>query len=123
MIEYRPAKDIQDRVYDIALKLRMKHVDLSRVKCVRSVGSKSRYTLARIHVIPKIIQKALDIPAFYIIEVISEKFDKMRREDQDRTLIHELLHIPKGFGGGFRHHRPFVNKRTVEEAYLEFLNS
>ena len=121
MISYEPAKDVQDRVYNIVTKLRLGHVDLSRVRCVRSRGSKSRYTLARIHVIPKIIQNALDIPAFYIIEVISEKFDKMKWEDQDRTLIHEILHIPKSFGGGFRHHGNYVNRKTVEAAYRKFL--
>jgi predicted metallopeptidase len=44
----------------------------------------------------------------------------MSREDQDRTLIHELLHIPHGFKGGFRHHRNYVNAEIVETWYRRF---
>ena len=53
----------------------------------------------------------------YLIEIVSEKFDRLHPEEQTRTLIHELMHIPKSFGGGFRHHRPYVNRRTVDRMY------
>jgi predicted metallopeptidase len=32
-------------------------------------------------------------------------------------LIHELLHIPKGFSGGFRPHKGYVDRVTVEHLY------
>jgi predicted metallopeptidase len=53
----------------------------------------------------------------YIIEIIAERFDGLSPEDQERTLIHELLHIPHGFQGGFRHHKGYVNEDTVETLY------
>ena len=116
MIKYEDSTDIRERVEDIVKSLNLKHVDLSRVACVRSHGSKSRYILARCHVLSRIFQKTLGIKAHYIIEVVSEKFDKLDFEDQTKILIHEILHIPKTFGGGFKHHN-YVNKRTVERVY------
>jgi predicted metallopeptidase len=120
MISYERAPDIDKRAREVVDKLRMTHVDLSRVWFMRSCGSESRYTLARIHVLPRIMQKALGIPTQYVIEIISEKFDSLSEEDQTKTIIHELMHIPESFGGGFRHHRPFVNRRTVEETYRKY---
>lgn len=120
MINYERAPDIDKRAREIIAKLGMEHVDLSRVWFMRSRGSQSRYTLARIHVLPRIMQKALGIPTQYVIEVITEKFDRLPYDDQTKTIIHELMHIPEAFGGGFRHHRPFVNKKTVEEMYRKY---
>jgi len=117
-IKYEPAPDILARLYEIARKLDvdMKHVKFSGVYAVRSHGSQSRGTIARCHALSKIWQKALGIKAVYIIEIISERFDKMSREEQDKTLIHELMHIPKSFGGGFKHHN-FVNRKNVDKLY------
>ena len=57
---------------------------------------------------------------FYLIEVISERFDKMSEEDREKVIIHELMHIPKAFGGGFIHHN-VVNERNVKKVYQEYL--
>jgi predicted metallopeptidase len=121
MINYERAPDIDKRAREIIAKLGMEHVDLSRVWFMRSCGSQSRYTLARIHVLPRIMQKALGIPTQYVIEVITEKFDRLSYDDQTKTIIHELMHIPEAFGGGFRHHKPFVNKKTVDEMYRKYM--
>lgn len=121
MIKYYPAPDIEERAKRIAGKLEMKH-DFSRVVFVRSKGSQSRFTLARCHALPRIMQAALNVKAHYVIEVISEKFDKMDNESQDKTIIHELMHIPKAFGGGFKHH-DFVNKKNVEILYKKYKDS
>lgn len=43
----------------------------------------------------------------------------MSEEDRIKTLIHELMHIPKTFGGGFRHH-DFVQRRTIDRLYKNF---
>ena len=53
---------------------------------------------------------------FYLIEVISEKFDKLSKQDQLKTIIHELMHIPKSFGGGFKHHN-VVNEKSIQYIY------
>ena len=122
VMDYQKAPDLDERVFDIVRKLNMEHVKLPRVVCIRSTGSKSRRTLARCHVLPKIIQEALGIKAYYIIEALSENFDSLSREDQNRVLIHELMHIPKTFGGGFKFHN-VVNRREVEKMYKMFKNS
>ena len=115
MIKYNPAVDIESRVLHIAHHLELKHVDHSRLKCFRSTGSQSS-AVARCYALGKLWQLALSTRAHYAIEVISEKFDRLPKEEQDKVLIHELLHIPKSFGGGFRHH-DFVCRKNVENLY------
>jgi predicted metallopeptidase len=119
-IKYELDQAIMARIYDIAKTLGMEHIKLSGIYAIRSRGSGSRGTIARCHALSKIWQLALGINAVYLIEVISERFDKMSREDQDRVLIHELIHIPLSFGGGFKHH-DFVNERNVEKLYQKYV--
>jgi predicted metallopeptidase len=123
MIYYELAEDIGAEIKEIIRKLDMNHIDESRVVCIRSRGSASRRTLARCHGLPKIMQRALDIKPHYVIEIISEQFDKLGKADQTKVLIHELMHIPHAFGGGFRSHRPYVTKRKVEQMYQQFLKA
>lgn len=120
MIKYHPAPDIEAKMKNIAEKLNFAYIDISRVKCVRSHGSGSKRVLARCHALPRIMQHALGVKAHYVIEIISEQFDKLGEEEQTKTIIHELMHIPAAFGGGFRHHRPFVNRRAVEVMYKKY---
>jgi predicted metallopeptidase len=121
MIEYFQAPDMKRRVDEIIDLLRFNHINADSVYCVRSRGSKATRTIARIHGLGRIWQDATGMEPSYIIEVIAEKFDGLSRNDQDRTLIHELLHIPHGFRGGFRHHRSYVNAETVEAWYKRYL--
>ncbi len=118
-IKYREAQDIRLNIKKICYVLGLDHVNLERVFCIRSHESSSRNIIARCHALPKILQQVLEIEPAYVIEILSEKFDKMSEEDQIKTLIHELLHIPKAFGGGFRHH-DFVQRRTIDKFYREF---
>lgn len=80
-------------------------------------------TLARCHGLSRIIQLTLDLKHHYVIEIISEQFDKLDKANQTKVLIHELMHIPHAFGGGFRSHRPYVTKRKVEKMYQQFLKA
>lgn len=57
--------------------------------------------------------------AFYAIEFL-EKFDKMGKKEQDRIIIHELLHVPKTFGGGFRQHN-YVCEDIIDELHKKFI--
>ena len=118
-MNYEKAPDLDERVFEIVQTLKMGHVQLPRVVCIRSTGSKSRRTLARCHVLPKIIQEALGIKAYYIIEAVDENFSRLSHEDQTKVLIHELMHIPKTFGGGFKFH-DYVTRREVEKMYKLF---
>lgn len=118
-IKYELASDINTRIFDIAKTLGMDHIKLSGIYSVRSYGTGSRGTIARCHAMGKIWQLALGINPVYIIEVINERFDKLNSEDQDKVLIHELMHIPLSFGGGFKHH-DFVHERNVEKIYRKY---
>ena len=120
-IKYYKAPDIEGEILSIVNHIGLEHVDISRVVCVRSFGSKSRNTIARCHSVSRIIQESLGLKSHYIIEIISEVFDKLSEEEKIKTLIHELLHIPKSFGGGFRHH-DFVNRKTVDGIYKKYLS-
>lgn len=115
-IHYENADDIKRKIELIIKVLDMKHVNPSRVYCIRSHGSSSRGIVARCHSLPKIMQQVLAIEPAYIIEVISESFDKQKEEEQVKTLIHELLHIPKTFGGGFLHHN-VVTRTKIDKLY------
>jgi len=116
-IRYLEAPDIKKRVDEIAADLDFFHVVPQFVFCVRSKGSKSERTIARIHGLGRIWQEVLNRPPSYTIEVISELYDKLSEEDKEKTLIHELLHIPGGFSGGFRPHKGYIERKTVEQLY------
>jgi predicted metallopeptidase len=102
-MKYEEAPDLKARLVEIVKALNMDHVDIDRVECLRSKGSSTKYTIARCHTIGKLMQRAMRVRAFYAIEFL-ERFDRMSRDEQDKVIIHELMHIPKTFGGGFRQH-------------------
>jgi predicted metallopeptidase len=104
-------------VDEIVSDLDLFHIVPQFVFCVRSKGSKARRTIARIHGLGKIWQEVLNRPPSYIIEVVSEIYDKMSKEEKEKTLIHELLHIPGGFSGGFRPHKGYVERKIIEALY------
>ena len=119
-MKYLDAPDLQARMEEIVLALGMQHIDLSRVKCFRSKGSSAARTIARCHTVGKLMQKAMNMPAYYAIEFL-ERFEKMSQAEQDKVIIHELMHIPQTFGGGFRQH-DFVCEENVEKFYEKFVN-
>lgn len=119
-MKYDYAPDLKTRLIDIVKRLNMGHIDINRVECLRSFGSSTKRTIARCHTIGKVMQKGMKVNAFYTIEFL-EKFDKLSLSDQDKVIIHELLHIPKTFGGGFRQH-DFVCEENINKLHrnLEF---
>ncbi|MFZ3077448.1 MAG: putative metallopeptidase [Candidatus Aenigmatarchaeota archaeon] len=118
-MKFEPAPDIQERIAELVEKLPFSHIDAARIKCFRSSGSTSRAN-ARIWSLPRIWQKALEVKAHYVIEVLAERFDSYGKVEQDKILIHELMHIPKTFSGALVPHFCFgkrINSKSVEEMY------
>jgi predicted metallopeptidase len=122
-IKYYEAPEIKKQVDQLAAECEFFHVVPQFVYCVRSKGSKSKRTIARIHGLGKLWQGVLNMPPAYTIEVISEIYDKMPAEDREKTLVHELMHIPGGFGGGFRPHKGYVERKMVDEVYAKLKKS
>jgi len=120
-IKYHEALDIRERAEEIIRIMGWPHLDPEHIGFLRSTGSTARRTIARCHALGKAMQIAMGRKnGFYLIEVIAEKFDKLSLEKQDEVIIHELMHIPKAFGGGFIHHN-VVNERNVKRVYREYL--
>ena len=119
-IKYLMASDVQRLVNEIIERLYLTHILPSSVYCVRSQGSRSKRIIARIHGLGKIWQKALLMAPSYIIEVISEHYDPLSQDAKEKVLIHELLHIPQGFSGGFRPHKGYINQSIVEKLHKQF---
>lgn len=118
-MKYEDAPDLKKRMDEIVKVLGMSHIDLARVECLRGYGSSSRRTIARCHTIGKLMQKAMKTRAFYAIEFL-KPFEKLSKDEQDKVIIHELMHIPKTFGGGFRQH-DFVCDKNVEKMHKRLL--
>src|SRR3990167_5452555 len=117
-MRYEPAPDIQQIAEEISINF-FPHVILERVKCFRSYGTNSKGTIARCHTIGKLMQKAVGVKAYYALEFLSERFEKLDEEDKLKTIIHELMHVPKTFGGGFKHN-DFVCDKNINFFYKQY---
>lgn len=78
-------------------------VKTSRVFTYRSINAKTR-AYARIWGLSRIWQKALKVEPAYILEVISEKYDRLSDHEKSKILLHEVAHIPKNFSGSLVPH-------------------
>ncbi|MCP4646889.1 MAG: metallopeptidase [bacterium] len=117
------AYDVQYMLDELLEYLQMDHVINSRIICMRSTGAQVN-AYARIWSLPEIWRNALEINPFYVIEVVSEEYDKLQEEKQKKILIHELLHIPKKFTGGLVPHKNRgrkIDDKLVEEIYQKYL--
>lgn len=119
-MKYEFAPDLQEKAEEIS-KFLFPHIITERIKCFRSYGSSSRNTIARCHTLGKLMQKAIGIKAYYTLEFLSERFDKLDEREKMKIIIHELMHIPKTFGGGFKHH-DHVSGENVEMHYNTYVN-
>ncbi len=115
-MKYTHAPEIKKTVDLLVKRLHFSHIDTSRVHCIRSFDAKTR-AYARIWGMSRLFHEVAGIQPNYIIEVIAKRFDKLSERDKIKTLIHELMHIPKTFSGALlshrgRYHR--INDREVE---------
>jgi predicted metallopeptidase len=111
------------RLQRIVGALGFTHVNPDRVFCVRGYGSTSE-AWARIWGLPALWQQVLGIGPAYVVEIIEPEFSRLPQDEQDRILIHELLHIPRTFSGAIRPHRTptfRITRRTVEQYYQRYL--
>ena len=118
-MEIERAPDIQDLVKHVLPHLPFDYIDGKRIVCMRSFKATSR-ARARIWSFPRIWKMALKKPAHYVIEVLSQHFDKLSDDDKTRVIIHELMHIPKNFSGALVPHRgrhKRIDHRTVESLF------
>ena len=98
------------------------YVDVGHILCMRSYKATSR-ARARIWSFPKIWQMALNLPPYYVIEVLSHHFDHLSDDNKARVIIHELMHIPKNFSGALVPHRGLhkrINHGTVETLFRQY---
>jgi len=118
-IKYHQAEDIRKIAEEIVNILNWNHIQLNDVGFLRSTGSSSRGTIARCHALGKAMQLALNRKGFYLIEIISERFDKLPENEKIKVIIHELMHIPFCFGGGFKHHN-IVNEKNIKNVFEHY---
>jgi len=118
-MKYDYAFDLQLIAEDVSWRM-FPHVKRDRIKCFRSKGSSTRNTVARCHALGKIMQLGMAVDAFYALEFLSEKFSKFSEVEQVKVVIHELMHIPETFGGGFKHH-DVVTDKNVNDCYKLYL--
>jgi predicted metallopeptidase len=103
-LDWSDAEEVKKDIEEIVRILDFSHIDMSRIFCFRTSGSKVR-AYARTWMMPKIFQRALNIKPAYVIEVLSKYYDSQDKDFQKKILIHELLHIPKNFSGALLPHR------------------
>jgi len=116
-MNYKLAPDVKKTLLQLINQLELKHIDPKRVHCIRSFDAKTR-AYARIWGMAKIFHQVAGIKPNYIIEVNARRFDKLPEREKIKTLIHELIHIPKTFSGALlshrgRYHR--INDKEVEK--------
>lgn len=122
-MDFEKAADVEAMAREIIPYIGLPHINEHRLLFMRSRGSSAR-AYARIWAMPRIWQEALEIKAYYVIEVLSEHFDSLPYEEKQKVIIHELLHIPKTFSGALVPHTCFghkINEKRVNEIYRKML--
>ncbi len=116
-MQYSLAPEIQKTVKELVRGLKMDYINIKHIHCIRSFDAKTR-AYARIWGMSRLFKEVAGIDPHYIIEVNSRHFDKLSEREKIKTLVHELMHIPKTFSGALlphrgRYHR--INDREVEK--------
>ena len=116
-MRYEIAPEIKQQIDILITKLEFNHMKKENIHCIRSFDAKTR-AYARIWGMSRLFKEVAGLEPHYIIEVISKKFDKLPEREKIKTLIHELMHIPKTFSGALLSHRgPYhrINNHEVEK--------
>lgn len=125
-MDVKRAPDVTKIMKSVLKTSLFSQIQAKRIVCMRSFGATSR-ARARIWSFPNIWQQALNLPAHYVIEVLSQHFDHLSDDDKARVVIHELMHIPKNFSGALVPHRGRhnyrIDSRTVEKLFQSYKQS
>lgn len=116
-MQYALAPEIKHTIRLLVKQLNMSHIKVKNIHCIRSFDAKTR-AVARIWGMSRLFHEVAGLEINYIIEVNAKRFDKMNERDKIKTLIHELMHIPKTFSGALLSHRGRyhqINDREVEK--------
>lgn len=102
-VSWKLAPDIKKRSHELIVQFDLDWIRFDRVFFYRSIDSKAK-AYARTWGLPKLWQRSLKVEPSYMIEVLSEHFDKLNEMEQDKIILHELSHIPKTFSGALLPH-------------------
>lgn len=102
-LKFTKSPSVKKRIVYLIKHLGLSWISPSRIFTYSSTGSKTR-AYARIWGLSRLWQRTLSVKPTYIVEVISERFDRLSGRDKDKVLIHELTHIPKNFSGALVPH-------------------
>ena len=124
-VDWEHAPDIKRQVDESVEQLQLDYLQLENIYCIRSSTSKAR-AYARIWGLNNVWQMALEKPPSYVIEVLSQHFDKLPEKEKAKVLLHEITHIPKNFSGSLIPHihkkgaRNFHDK--VDQLFSQYLD-
>lgn len=116
-VDWTNAPDIAKRSLKLITELKMDWIMYERLFFYRSNFSKAK-AYARTWGLPALWQRSLGVKPGYIIEVLSEYFDKLDKKNQDKIILHELSHIPHNFSGALvphTHRRKGSFRHKLEE--------
>lgn len=116
-MKYAPAPEIKQQIEKLVQGLNLTHIKIENIHCIRSFDAQTR-AIARIWGMSRLFKEVAGIEPHYIIEVNAKKFDKQSDHEKIKTLVHELMHIPKTFSGALLSHRGphhAINDSEVEK--------
>jgi predicted metallopeptidase len=116
-MKYSPAPEVKEQITYLVKELEFDHVKIDNIHCIRSFDAQTR-AIARIWGMSKLFKEVAGLDPHYIIEVNAKRYDKLPEREKIKTLIHELMHIPKTFSGALlSHHGRYhnINDREVEK--------
>ncbi len=115
-MKYSPAADVKKQIDQLIKRLNLTYIKPKNIHCIRSFDVKTRAS-ARIWGMAKLFKEVAGIEPHYIIEVNAKRFDKLPQREQIKTLVHELLHIPRTFSGALLSHRG--RERRINDQEIE----
>lgn len=124
-MRYQLAPEIKKQIEILVKKLKFDHIKTKNIHCIRSFDAKTR-AIARIWGMSRLFKEVAGLEPHYIIEVNAKRYDKLPEREKIKTLIHELMHIPKTFSGALLSHRgPYhkINDKEVEKIFKDFLKN